>query len=366
MNNDQISEKVDELADHENSSNPHSHNSSRGPSPNHSNSELEDEESLESIETPRHDSETATQQNLKLPKNAQNHKKSDSQNNQTSQDFAHKTQFSESDKNKIMRRREIAERLMQQNSGVNKIQKPKTNSSIKHSESVMDSRTQREVVYHQRSKSKMAADTARDTHYFDKQKMTHQSAERNQKGENRHGFENSQNDQTNLNNSRVHYDSPMDHKNYEDSYLNRSVNHYQNQLPNLMSTQYQSTTQGKIGPRKWKRGLSEKLQSKSKYASNPAKKIEKIKRSLEKQRIKSRIGMRIKYMNDQLIKNQNQQIGHRSTNPHSFSETAPSYKWASVQYSNTGGRGSETSNRSLHKSAMQESFTPKYVFTIIV
>lgn len=56
-----------------------------------------------------------------------------------------------------------------------------------------------------------------------------------------------------------------------------------------------------VRPRKWKMGLRDKLESKHKYLDNPLKRQEKIDRCLEKERIKCRVGYRIKLQNQILL-----------------------------------------------------------------
>lgn len=92
---------------------------------------------------------------------------------------------------------------------------------------------------------------------------------------------------------------------YVYSNLNKSLNlpsQTHSQFPSLIDSQYYSQmNESQFRPRKWQTGLSDKLQTKQKYKSDPRKREEKIRRCLERQRIKSRIGFRIKLENQKIL-----------------------------------------------------------------
>ena len=70
----------------------------------------------------------------------------------------------------------------------------------------------------------------------------------------------------------------------------------------------------KFKPRKWKMGLRDKLDTKGKYKNDSFKREQKIKRAIEKQRVKSRIGIRIQQQNRQIL-NKNRPISYNISNP---------------------------------------------------
>ena len=78
------------------------------------------------------------------------------------------------------------------------------------------------------------------------------------------------------------------------SKMNRSTNFEISHMSHVAKTPDLYANPLKFHPRRLKLGLSDKLNLKSKYRNNQFKREEKIKRSLERERIKAHIGFRIR------------------------------------------------------------------------
>lgn len=117
-------------------------------------------------------------------------------------------------------------------------------------------------------------------------------------------------------------------------------------------------TNAQVRPRKWKMGLRDKLDSKHKYLENPQKRQEKIERSLEKERIKCRVGYRIKLQN-QILLQQMRNAPSKSIN-NSYRGTSIGFHQNQSKFSESNeGKISVASRRSIPRSTMQDSFIPE-------
>ena len=102
-------------------------------------------------------------------------------------------------------------------------------------------------------------------------------------------------------------------------------------------------------------GLSEKLLTKMKYVMNPHKKSEKIKRSIDRERVKQRIGQRIFYQNQQILDD----MRGNKTSHHKKTGSVGVSGLYSIDYWDGGDQVSQLSKSSFPRSTMQDSYVPK-------
>jgi hypothetical protein len=112
-----------------------------------------------------------------------------------------------------------------------------------------------------------------------------------------------------------------------------------------------------VKPRKWKMGLREKLDLKHKYIDNPQKRQEKIKRCLDKERNKCRIGQRVHLQNQMLLQQMRKAPSKSIANSHRA--TSLGYHHNQSRYSDDVGRTSIVSRPSIPRSTMQDSYAPE-------
>lgn len=162
--------------------------------------------------------------------------------------------------------------------------------------------------------------------------------------------------------------------------FNKSLNLNSTQhtpFPNLIDSKYsQMVPQPRFNPRKWQVGLSDKINTKNKYKYNEEKKAEKIRRCLERHKVKSKIGFRMKMQNMKILQDmKNNESTHKKTNsiPNSshYEVSQPLSMTSSnfYQVGNDGklllteeGRQMIMRKMAYQQSVMKESFTNQYVF----
>jgi hypothetical protein len=138
---------------------------------------------------------------------------------------------------------------------------------------------------------------------------------------------------------------------YTDPLEREPFNYTQSDVFNVI----QSNTSFK--PRKWKMGLREKLDLKHKYLDNPEKRQEKIKRCLDKERIKCRVGQRIHLQNQILLQQMRKTPSKSITNSHRA--TSLGYHHNQSRTSDDIGRTTVVSRLSIPRSTMQDSYAPE-------
>lgn len=183
---------------------------------------------------------------------------------------------------------------------------------------------------------------------------------------------------------RIHEDGLQDHlvspttmfyNGYNGGKMNKSMNMYTNNLEassNFIDSRYNSTSLAPmVKPRKWQTGLSDKLMGKEKYKYNEYKKNEKIRRCLERERIKSRIGYRLNLQNMKILEQmKRKKANHRKSNSYfasSYQGSVDLHQMTNTNFfqQNSDGTMSLTEEgrqmvlrkSAFPKSVMQESFT---------